>query len=187
MGRSPEIPKRPERGLRGGAGDDLRRRGAQPGVVAHHHTAQPLEVGGVGMGDAKMAQLDLCLRPGQRRRAGEGRGSRCRSTRSRSASGVSATIVQKVTRVVPPAGTRTLRRIEKIGSSTVPWSPTAAGHHGPLWRCFSPRPMKRARSVSIWIGAVSSPSTTAIWAAQTSGSCGERRRRVAMMTPSSGR
>ena len=41
--------------------------------------------------------------------------------------------------------------------------------------------------VSISIGAFSSPSTTDTCAAQTSGSSGERRRRVAMTTPSSGR
>ena len=66
--------KRPERGLRRGPGDDLRRGGAQSRIIAHDHAAQRLEIGGVGMGDAKMAQLHLCLRPGQSGGAGKGRG-----------------------------------------------------------------------------------------------------------------
>ena len=66
-------PQRPERGLRRRARDDLRGRGAQAGVIAHHHAAKRLEIGRIGVGDAKMAQLHLRLGPGERGGARKGR------------------------------------------------------------------------------------------------------------------
>ena len=50
-----------------------------------------------------------------------------------------------------------------------------------------PRPMKRARSDSYWVSAVTSPSTTAKCAAQIGASSRERGRRAAMSAPNSGR
>ena len=53
---------------------DLRRSGAKARVIADQHAAQRLEIGGIGVRDAEVAQLQLRLGPGKRRGAGEGRG-----------------------------------------------------------------------------------------------------------------
>src|SRR5438270_8763738 len=73
----------------------------------------------------------------------------------------------------------------KTGSRTVPTvlergRPSIAAIGA---RASRPRPRKRALSVSISVSPTISPSTTARWAAQISGSVGDRRRRVARMAP----
>ena len=77
------------------------------------------EVGLVGV-DAEVVELDLRLRPGQRRRALEAAESRCLSARSRTASRDSATTVEKIAWAVAPGASDTRQRRLKIGSSTAP-------------------------------------------------------------------
>ena len=94
-------------------------------------------------------------------------------------------LVQKATLAVAPTGIRIRRRILKIGSGTVP---TVSDNGRPSIAEIAvlasrPRPRKRARSVSNWISAIDSPSTTARCAAQTGESVGERSRRVARRAP----
>ena len=88
-----------------------------------------------------------------------------------------------------PPGIRRRRRSANTGSSTVPTvfdrrRPSIAATALPT---SLPRPRKRARSVSISTSPSASPSTTARWAAHSSGSSGLRRRRVARMAPEAGR
>ena len=67
-------PQCPERRLRGSTRNDLRGRGAQPRIVAGEHAAKGLEISGVRVADAKVAQLHLRLCPSQGGGAREGRG-----------------------------------------------------------------------------------------------------------------
>ena len=114
--------QRPERGLRPGARGDLRTRGAQA-RIARAGSSRPSCWKSSALRRVVMPRWRnctcACVQASVSARS-KADGSRCRSTRSRRRPDVSATIVQKVTRAMPPAGTLTRRRIEKIGSSTVP-------------------------------------------------------------------
>ncbi len=110
--------------------------------------------------------------------------SRCLSMAPTRASRVPAAIVQNATRTVAPAATVTRQRRENTASSTVP---TVLDRSRPSMaaasRTLRPRPRKRARSVSAWMPLWAAPFATSRCAAQTSGSVGVRRRRVARMAP----
>ncbi len=184
MGRSPDMPC-PHNALAGYHRVGWRLTMARSDAIGVQQMArQSLKQIGLLRRDAEVAQLTCACDQASVVARTNALGLACLSTSAMTSSRDRLTSVQNAMRTEPPGRTRTRRRERRSDRARHRRCSTAAADRlRQSEPALQPRPTKRARSVSICKAPRSSPSTTECAAAQTSGSCEERRRRVASSRP----